>query len=92
MLTCKDFLNELSEFLDDQCDPALRAELERHLNACPNCFVLADTTEKTVKIFKGHEPKAVPEALKNRLLAALEKRARERRTIEAVSGPDSLLH
>jgi anti-sigma factor (TIGR02949 family) len=79
LLTCKDFLNELNDFLDDQCNPGLRAELERHLNACPNCFVLADTTQRTVKIFKGQEPRPVPDVIKNRLLAALEQKALQRK-------------
>lgn len=79
MLTCKDFLKELNDYLDEHCDPSLRTELEAHLSACPNCFVIADTTKKTIKIYQGQEPKAVPEMVKFRLLAALERRMQERR-------------
>ena len=76
MLTCKRFLQELSDFLDDTLDPDLRAELQRHVNECPNCWVLCNTTEKTIKVFKGMEPQPVPQAVQTRLMEALEKQIR----------------
>lgn len=79
MLTCKDFLKELNDYLDEHCEPDLRSELERHLSACPNCFVIADTTKKTIRIYQGQEAKAVPDMVRFRLLAALEKKMQERR-------------
>ena len=50
MLTCKDFLNELSEFLDDTLDPEIRAALHKHVEECPNCWVIMDTTQRTIKV------------------------------------------
>ncbi len=76
LLTCKRFLQELTDFLDDTLDPDLRAELQRHLNACPNCWVICDTTEKTIRVFKGMEPQAVPKDVQTRLMDALEKQIR----------------
>jgi hypothetical protein len=74
LLSCKQFLQELDDFLDDTLDPQIRAELQRHVNECPNCWVVCNTTEKTLQVFKGYQPKAVPTDIQNRLLAALEKR------------------
>ncbi len=74
MLTCKQFLQELNEFLDETLDPQTRSELQRHVNECPNCWVVCNTTEKTLKVFKGMEAKPVPQDIQSRLLAALEKR------------------
>jgi hypothetical protein len=74
LLSCKQFLQELNDFLDEKLDPQIRAELQRHVNECPNCWVVCNTTEKTVQVFKGYQPKAVPADIQNRLLAALEKR------------------
>ena len=74
LLTCKQFLQELNDFLDDTLDPNLKAELQRHVNECPNCWVVCDTTEKTLKVFKGMEPKAIPEHVHAKLMQALEKR------------------
>ena len=53
MLTCKDFLHELSEYLDESIDAETRAKLDRHISGCPNCWVIADTTKKTIQIYKG---------------------------------------
>lgn len=74
MLTCKQFLQELNEYLDESLDPQMRAELQRHVNECPNCWVVCDTTEKTLKVFKGMDCHPVPRDVESRLMAALEKR------------------
>jgi len=74
LLTCKDFLSELSDFLDESIDAELRAKLERHMSECPNCWVIADTTRRTIKIYKGMEAHPVPEDVQSRLMAALEKK------------------
>ncbi|MBV9268031.1 MAG: zf-HC2 domain-containing protein [Acidobacteriaceae bacterium] len=78
MLTCKQFLSELNDYLDDTLDPQTRSELTRHVNECPNCWVVCNTTEKTLKVFKGMEAKAVPPDIEHRLMAALEKRIADR--------------
>ena len=74
MLTCKDFLTELSEYLDETIDAELRAKLERHITECPNCWVIADTTRKTIQIYKGMEPYPIPPDVESRLMNALEKK------------------
>ena len=60
MLTCKQFLQKQTEKQDETKEPQIRSELTRHVNECPNCWVVCDTTEKTLKVFKGMEAKAVP--------------------------------
>ncbi|MBZ5575178.1 MAG: zf-HC2 domain-containing protein [Acidobacteriia bacterium] len=74
MLTCKDFLAELSDYLDERIDAELRAKLERHITECPNCWVIADTTRKTIQIYKGMDPYPIPSEVETRLMLALEKR------------------
>ena len=77
LLTCKDFLNELSEYLDETTDADIRRRVEEHVSECPNCFVVFDTTKKTLQIYKGMEPQPIPQDVHSRLMAALErKRAR----------------
>jgi hypothetical protein len=71
MLTCKQFLNELSEYLDDTLDPKTKAELHRHVSECPNCWVVCNTTEKTIKVYKGMEPQPIPPEIEKRFLSAL---------------------
>jgi anti-sigma factor RsiW len=78
LLTCKDFLGELSDYLDETIDAELRAKLERHITECPNCWVIADTTRKTIQIYKGMEPYPIPADVESRLMKALEKKMAER--------------
>jgi len=74
LLTCKDFLKELSDYLDETLDAEVRAKLERHITECPNCWVIADTTRKTIQIYKGMEPYSIPSDVESRLMLALEKK------------------
>ncbi len=74
MLTCKEFLSELSEFLDEQTDADIRNKLERHVTECPNCWVICDTTKKTIQVYKGMEACTIPESVHERLIAALERK------------------
>ncbi|SPE39425.1 putative transmembrane anti-sigma factor [Candidatus Sulfopaludibacter sp. SbA3] len=74
LLTCKDFLRELSDYLDESLDAEVRAKLEQHITECPNCWVIADTTRKTIKIYKGMEAYTIPGDVQSRLMAALERK------------------
>ncbi len=80
MLTCKDFLRELSDYLDESLEAEIRAKIEAHIAECPNCWVIADTTRKTIKIYKGMEPHPLPADVESRLMQALERKmaARQR--------------
>ena len=82
MLTCKDFLSELGEYLDESVDPSIRAELHKHVTECPNCWVVLDTTEKTIRVYKGLEPQSIPQDVHSRLMSALNKKI-------ATNGADS---
>jgi Putative zinc-finger len=79
LLTCKQFLQELNDFLDPNTDRDMKLKLQAHVNECPNCFVIVDTTRKTLEVYKGMEPQAVPENVKTRLWAALEKKMAARK-------------
>ena len=74
LLTCKEFLEELSDYLDENLDIELRAKLEQHIAECPNCWVIADTTKKTIQIYRGMDPYPVPADVQSRLMTALEKK------------------
>jgi anti-sigma factor RsiW len=80
LLTCKDFLNELTDYLDECLDAESRTKLERHITECPNCWVIADTTRKTIQIYKGMDPYPIPHDVETRLMKALEKKMSEKQT------------
>ena len=72
--TCKQLFQELSDYLDGSLDSEARTQLEAHLAKCPNCWVVCDTTKKTIEVFKGMDPYPLPEDVKGRLAKALQKR------------------
>jgi anti-sigma factor (TIGR02949 family) len=74
LLTCKQFLQELNDFLDETTDQDMKRRLQAHVNECPNCFVIVDTTRRTMEVYKGMEPQAIPENVKARLWLALERK------------------
>jgi anti-sigma factor RsiW len=74
LLTCKQFMDELSDYLDEKLDSEVRQKLERHINDCPNCWVICDTTKKTIQIYKGMDPYPIPTEIHARLLSALERK------------------
>ncbi len=79
MISCKEFLTELSDFLDDLIDPAMKKHWQEHVNECPNCFVIVDTTKKTMQVYKGMQEQEVPTDIKSRLMQALEKKMAARK-------------
>jgi hypothetical protein len=79
LLTCKQFLQELNDYLDPNVDPATKCQLEKHVSECPNCFVIVDTTKKTMQVYKGLEPQTIPDGVKARLWKALEKKMAARK-------------
>jgi anti-sigma factor RsiW len=79
LLTCKQFLQELNDYLDPSGDAEMKRRLESHVTECPNCFVIVDTTKRTLQIYKGIEPQTIPEDVKSRLWKALERKMAARK-------------
>jgi anti-sigma factor RsiW len=67
-------LQELSDYLDATVDAELRRKLEVHISQCPNCFVILDTTKKTIEVYKGVQPQPIPPEVYSRLMKAVEKK------------------
>jgi anti-sigma factor (TIGR02949 family) len=72
--SCKEFLEELSEFLDDTVDPGLKQRLQEHMNECPNCYVIVDTTRRTLAVYRGGGEQPVPEEVRRRVWSVLDKK------------------
>jgi anti-sigma factor RsiW len=70
-VTCSDFLKELTDYLDDSMDAQTRAELEDHLQWCHNCFVICNTTKRTIEIYRDSHLYELPDDLRTRLHSAI---------------------
>ncbi len=86
MLTCKEFLQELTDYLDSTVDVELRRKLEAHINECPNCFVILDTTQRTIKVYKGMQPQEIPQEVHVRLMKAVERKMAATKTAAGKPG------
>src|ERR1700739_1695448 len=76
-VTCRDFVEFLSEYLSGGLIAAERAEFEAHLAECPECVAYLDTYRKTTQLSKpacpppeDRVPDEVPENLVRAILAA----------------------
>ena len=70
-MNCKDFLKELTDYLDGVIDAPTRAELEDHLQWCRNCVVVLSTTKRTIEIYRDSELYELPENLRMKLREAV---------------------
>lgn len=70
-MTCAEFLKELTDYLDETLDQRTRAELEDHLVWCHDCFVVCDTTKKTIQIYRDSKMYELPDDLRTRLHSAI---------------------
>jgi len=70
-VTCAEFLKELTDYLDESLDQRTRAELEDHLVWCHECFVVCDTTKKTISIYRESKLYELPDDLRSRLQTAI---------------------
>jgi predicted anti-sigma-YlaC factor YlaD len=68
---CSDFLKELTDYLDGVIDTRTKAELEDHLQWCHNCYVVCNTTQRTIEIYRNHEVVELPDDLRTRLQTAI---------------------
>jgi len=68
---CKEFLDELTNYLDGALDDRTKSELEDHLAWCHNCYVVCDTTRKTIEIYRNSELYELPDDLRGRLETAI---------------------
>jgi anti-sigma factor RsiW len=73
MAKCPDLIHELSDYLDGLADPDICAEIERHLQACPDCKVMVDTLQKTITLYREQEESStMPEDVRTRLYRVLD--------------------
>ena len=70
-MKCSEFLHELTSYLDGVLDEKTKVELENHLSWCHNCYVVCDTTKKTIEIYRDSQLYELPDDLRSRLRSAI---------------------
>ena len=72
MLTCRQFADSLGDYLDEALQAAAVAVLEQHMQECPRCRIIWETTRKTMELYKKRQLLPVPIETEKRLLAAIQ--------------------
>lgn len=79
-MTCTEFLKELTDYLDNTIDQRTRAELEDHLQWCHNCYVVCNTTKRTIEIYRDSELFELPDDLRTRLRTAIVSKCKQHKS------------
>jgi RNA polymerase sigma-70 factor (ECF subfamily) len=76
-MKCDQLLAMLNDYVDGHIDPAICEEIEKHLVGCNPCQVVVDNIRKTITLYKGCQPVALPVQFRDRLHQALRRRWKE---------------
>ncbi len=74
MLTCKEVLDSLSDYLDADMKEELINEMKRHIGSCSDCRAEFDSLTMTLKLYKHEhsQPSVMPVGCHDRLVKVLE--------------------
>jgi len=79
---CKEMFALLSEYLDEELEPAQCDEIRKHLNDCPPCIEFLESLKRTVSLCHGCETAEQPPPLnpdvREKLMAAYRKSMQNR--------------
>ncbi len=75
MMTCKDLVDLLSEYVDGELDRATARRLEQHLRGCVECTAFLNTFRKTRAMTREAAEAAMPPELRARLRRFLRDRS-----------------
>jgi len=71
-LTCHNILENLNAYIDGELDDKLCADIESHVQSCPNCQIVINTLKKTIQLCKLTDAEiSLPSETRHRLYARL---------------------
>lgn len=72
-ISCHDVWLEISNYVDQDVAPELRALLEAHFKACAHCKAVVDGTQNVVKLIADGVEYEVPQGFSKRLFERIQK-------------------
>lgn len=73
MITCRELVEFLIDFVSNELPPEHRARVEQHLKRCPPCVTYVETYQLTIRLTRQLPCKPMPPELVQRLREVLEK-------------------
>jgi predicted anti-sigma-YlaC factor YlaD len=72
MMTCKEVLESLSSYLDEELKEEVAGEMRKHIGMCSDCRAEFDTLTMTIKLYRHTDLPEMPAACHDRLVKVLE--------------------
>jgi len=72
-ISCQDVWKEISNYVDNDVDPDLRARMEAHFKICAHCTAVVDGTKNVVKLIADGVEYEIPEGFSKRLYEKIKK-------------------
>jgi anti-sigma factor RsiW len=66
-ISCHEVWREISNYVDDEVAPELRARMEAHFKSCAHCKAVLDGTKNVVKLVADGVEYDLPEGFSQRL-------------------------
>jgi anti-sigma factor RsiW len=66
-ISCVEVAQEISNFVDDEVEPELKARMERHFRNCKHCTAVLEGTRNTVRLLTDGDWYPLPEGFGKRL-------------------------
>ena len=73
-ISCFEVWRQISDYVDNDVDPELKARLEFHFERCKDCKAILDGTRNVVALIGDERAFEFPEGVSERLTSALSQR------------------
>ena len=73
-ISCVEVWQEISNYLEGQIEPELRARMEAHFKTCKHCAAIHDGTRNVVRLIADGEAFEVPAGFSERLYNKMPKK------------------
>lgn len=71
MMTCRELIEQLLEFVADELTPEQVQRIQDHLEVCPPCVAILETYRVTIRLSRQLPCKPLPPSCEQRLRAAV---------------------
>ena len=72
-IDCHHVWDHISEYIDNDVDPAVRADIDRHLETCEICSAVLDSTRNVVILMADSRVFELPAGFSDRLHAHIDR-------------------
>ena len=73
-ISCLEVWREISNYIDGEISPELRARMEAHFKVCAHCTAILDGTKNVVKLVADDVEYELPEGFSQRLYNRLKEK------------------